>query len=45
MEILRKYNRPEKEVKMVELKDDIQVQAALGLIKYRQAYSSLLGVR
>jgi carboxyl-terminal processing protease len=44
MEIMRKYNKPEKDVKAVEFKDDSQVQAALGLIKDKSQYSKLLNI-
>lgn len=42
MEIMIKYNKPEKEVKTLEFKDDTQVQAALSLMKDKSVYNSLL---
>ncbi len=41
-EILRKYNRPEKEVTESGLKDDVQLQAALSIIKDKDLYNRFL---
>ncbi len=43
MEIMKKYDRPDKDIKMVVLKDDVQIQAALGIIKNKSEYNLLLG--
>ena len=45
MEILKKYNRPEKDVVSAGLHDDLQVQVALGVLKNREVYNSLLNQR
>jgi carboxyl-terminal processing protease len=45
IEILKKYNKPEKEVADIALKDDIQLQTALGIIKDRLLYNSMLNIR
>lgn len=45
MEILRKYNKPDNEVLSAGLKDDVQLQTALGIIKDRAVYNGYLNVR
>jgi carboxyl-terminal processing protease len=42
VEILRKYNRPEKEIVEASAKDDQQLQEALRIIKDRGLYNSML---
>ncbi len=41
-EILRKYNKPYKEITEAGLKDDIQLQAALGIITNTELYNGFL---
>jgi carboxyl-terminal processing protease len=45
IEILRKYNKPDKEVIDAGLKDDLQLQAALNIIKDRALYNGYLTAR
>lgn len=44
-EIMRKYNKPENEVVEAGLKEDVQLQVALNLLKDRALYNSFLGVK
>jgi carboxyl-terminal processing protease len=45
IEILKKYNRPDKEITDVSLRDDIQLQIALSIIKDRELYNRILNIR
>lgn len=45
IEIMRKYNVNDKDIKTAVLNGDVQVQAAIGLIKDRTKYTSLLNPR
>ena len=45
MEILRKYNKPDNEVLNAGLKNDVQLQTALSIIKDRAVYNGYLNVR
>ena len=44
-EIMTKYNKPEKDVVEAGLKEDIQLQVALNILKDRALYNSFLGIR
>jgi carboxyl-terminal processing protease len=45
IEILKKYNKSEKEVADIALKDDIQLQTALSIIKDRLLYNGMLNYK
>lgn len=45
IELMRRYNKNDKDIKMAVLNDDVQVQAALGLLKNRTVYNILLSPR
>lgn len=45
IEIMKKYNKPEKEVADIALKDDIQLQSALSIIKDRLLYNGMLNIK
>jgi carboxyl-terminal processing protease len=45
IELMKKYNKNEKDIKLVVLNDDVQVQTALGLLKNRAVYNTLLSPR
>jgi carboxyl-terminal processing protease len=44
-EILRKYNKPEKLITEAGIKDDVQLQEAINILKDRSLYNSLLSPR
>jgi len=45
IEILKKYNRPEKEIADINLKGDIQLQTSLIIIKNLELYNSILNIK
>lgn len=45
IEILKKYNRTDKEITDVSLRDDVQLQTALSIIKDRELYNRILNIR
>jgi carboxyl-terminal processing protease len=44
-EIMRKYNKPEKDIVETGLKEDIQLQTAINILRDRALYNSLLNIR
>ncbi len=44
-EIMKKYNKPDNEVIEAGLKEDIQLQTAINILKDRGLYNSFLGIR
>ena len=42
---MKKYNKPDNEVIEAGLKEDIQLQTAISIIKDRGLYNSFLGIR
>jgi hypothetical protein len=44
-EIMRKYNKPEKDIVETGLKEDIQLQTAISILRDRAMYNSLLNIR
>jgi hypothetical protein len=42
---MRKYNKPEKDIVETGLKEDIQLQTAINILRDRALYNSLLNIR